>query len=104
MDYSHIIMVRNRELLMERCSPKEMEAMAATAPATRGGPLPPFFLGLGATMEDPLPFLAAPKREANSWLLVALPKLGFFSPYMCLCGALWPSDGWTLDPMALGNL
>ena len=83
-----------------------MEAMASTAPtvATSGGPLPPFFLGLGAAMEEPLPFLAADKGEANSWLLVALPKLGFFSPYMCLCGALWPSDGWTLDPMDLGHL
>ena len=67
-------------------------------------PCPPFFLGLGDAMEEPLPFLAAAKGEANSWLLVALPKLGFFSPYMCLCGALWTSDGWTLDPMALGHL
>ena len=67
-------------------------------------PLAPFFLGLAAAMEDRLPFLASAKGEANSWLLVALPKLGFSSPYMCLCGALWPSDGWTLDPMALGHL
>ena len=40
-DYSHIIMVRKKELLMERCSPEEMEAVAAKEPTTGGGPLSP---------------------------------------------------------------
>ena len=76
-----------------------MEAMVATAPATGGGggderrPLAPFFLGLGAAMEEPLPFLAAAKGEANSWLLVALPKLGFllslYVPLWCSMALRW---------------
>ena len=49
-NYSHIDMVRKRELLMERCSPKEMketaagEATATPAAATAlegSGPWPP---------------------------------------------------------------
>ena len=46
-NYSHIDMVRKRELLMERCSPEEMKEMAtaaATAAATAlggSGPWPP---------------------------------------------------------------
>ena len=53
-------------MLMERCSPDEMEAMAATAPVAGGGPLAPFFLGLGAAMEEPLPSWWLPRERQNS--------------------------------------
>ena len=41
-NYSHIDMVRKRELLKERCSPEEMKETAAAATALGGsGPWPP---------------------------------------------------------------
>ena len=43
-------MVRKRELLMERCSPEEMEAMAATAPAVGGSPRAAAALGGGGPL------------------------------------------------------
>ena len=52
--------------MMERFSPAEMEAAAATAPATGGGLLAPFFLGLGAAMEEPLPSWRLPRERKNS--------------------------------------
>ena len=69
-------MVRERELLMERCSPeevKETEAAAATtaatatatAAATALGPF--FFLGDGAAVEIDLPLKTAALGEEFSW-------------------------------------
>ena len=77
-NYSHIDMVRKRELLMERCSPeevKETEAAAATtaatatatatAAATALGPF--FFLRDGAAVEIDLPLKTAALGEEFSW-------------------------------------
>ena len=44
------------------------------------------------------------KGEANSWLLVAAPKTRVPSLYIGGDNASRPSDGWPLDPMALGHL
>ena len=50
-NYSHIDMVRKRELLMERCSPEEMKETAAAAMALGAAALGPlFFLGYGADL------------------------------------------------------
>ena len=65
MNYSHIDMVRKRELLMERCSPEEMKETAAAAVATALGPF--FFLGDGAAVEIDLPLKTAALGEEFSW-------------------------------------
>ena len=44
-NYSHIDMVRKRELLMERCSPKEMKETAQAAAATATAPAAATALG-----------------------------------------------------------
>ena len=73
-------MVRERGLLMERCSPEEMKETAAAATAMTTAmamataavwgqrPLAPFFfLGDGAAVEIDLPLKTASKRKEFSW-------------------------------------
>ena len=67
-NYSHMVMVREGELLTERCSPEKREEMATTEAATMAAALSPsFFLGDGATKEEHLPSLKAAWEEEFSW-------------------------------------
>ena len=71
-------MVRKRELLMERCSPDEMEAAAATAPATGGGPLVPLLPWTWCCNGGASPPLVAAKGEAKFVAFGGSPRIRVF--------------------------
>ena len=50
------------------------------------------------------PSLVSSKGEAKFVTMVGSPEIRVFLSLYVSRGALWPSNGWTLDPMALGHL
>ena len=74
-------MVRKRELLMERCNPSDMEAVAAVTPAMGGGPLAPLVPWTWCNNGEASPLLVAAKGEAKFVTMGGSQELGFFSSY-----------------------
>ena len=94
-NYSHIDMVRKRELLMERCSPDEMEAAAATAPATGGGSWPPSSLALVLQWRSLSP-LDGCQGRGKFVIMGGSPRIRVFLFLYVSPWWPWPSDGWPL--------
>ncbi|KAE8815400.1 hypothetical protein D1007_07249 [Hordeum vulgare] len=91
-DYSYIIMMRKRELLMDRFSPEEMEAVAATTPVMGGSTFPPSFLVLLLQWRSLSP-LGGCQERGKFVAFCGCPKIrGFLSLYVplwCCMAVRW---------------
>ena len=96
----------------EETAARSSHGVAAAAAHGGGGgsprrrrPLTPFlFLGDGVAMEELLSLRGCCQEEENSWLSGVSPKTRVSSLYIGGDNASRSSDGWLLDPMALGHL
>ena len=79
-------------------------ALGAAAPLGAAASWPSFYLGDGAAMEDLLFFLGGFQGGGILCLCVFPSKTRVFSLYIGRDNASRHSDGWPLDPMALGHL